>query len=917
MSQNTSRTRSVQIFGFDGRTRQAPLTLTAVAMAVMALAGQAQAQSAPAAAAPAPAAEKIEAVVVTGSRIRGVAPVGSSVTSLTRADIDQSGAVSTAQMLQEIPQVFNLGVSENSRGQGGGSGNITYGSSVNLRGIGPYATLTLINGHRAVAQGTTGASIDPSIIPTLALQRVEIVADGASAIYGSDAVAGVVNLILRRKVDGPEAFVKYGTADQYSERQIGALWGTEWKGGSFTAAFQNDDQTALSGRDRDFFSGDLRAQGGGDFRSTQCAPGNIVIAGTSYAIPAGGVTAANRAALVAGTSNKCDNLKYADLVPRKERNSGTFTFNQELGHGISLYADGFATRRQYEFRPTMLASNLNVPSTNPFYVRPIGAPAGSSETVTYSFANELPQNTNFGESKSIQGTIGADIALGANWKAGVLYTYGKNNDQANTLHGLNNAAVTAALASTNPLTALNPFGSGPNNPATLAAISNNVSISPGETIFQNYQLKADGPVMDLPGGKMRAAFGYEGQKISSEGGQTTGPATNPVTGSLKLSRDIDSVYGEVLVPVFGASNALPFVQKLDLDLAVRHDKYSDVGGTTNPKVGINWVPLKGLTLRSSYGTSFRAPGLTQIKGFSNGGKGGLFVQNYSDPTNNGALRVGVTLNGGDPSLTPETATNKSFGFDWDIPLGNRTKLSMTYFDIKYENQVTNYLADLTILNREASFAGTGIIQRNPDPAFVAQTIANYAVLSGVLPSTWTLFVDGRNRNLGKSVTQGVDFQASTRVATENWGNFGFGLSGTYFTKYEVATSPGAAMVDQLNVIYNPLRFKTRLAVNWGLGAWYLNAFANYQNGYTNNLAAPSQRVASFTSVDARAAYEFNGDNGPAWMKGTTVALGVVNMFDRQPPFVNIAQSANGGGGFDPTLTNPVGRTVSISLNKRF
>ncbi|MDP3670436.1 MAG: TonB-dependent receptor [Telluria sp.] len=895
------------------------LRKTRLAIAVMCALGasaQVAAQTAqpPATAAP---AEAMDQVVVTGSRIRGVAPVGSPVVSVTRGDIEASGAVSTAQLLQEVPQVFNLGVSESSRGQSGGSGNITYGSSVNLRGIGPFATLTLINGHRAVAQGTTGSGIDPSIIPTLALQRVEIVADGASAIYGSDAVAGVVNMILRRNVEGAEGFVRYGTADSYTERQAGALWGHDWKGGQFVATFQHDYHSALRGQDRDFFRGDLRAQGGGDFRSTQCNPGNIVIGGTSYAIPAGGVTKGGAAQLLPGTANKCDNLKYADILPRQERNSGAFTFNQELGHGISLYADGFATRRQYRVNPSMLASNLTVPSTNPFYVRPAGAPAGGSETVAYSFVNDLPQNTAEGFSRSAEATLGADIALGSGWKAGALYTYGKNNDQATTLHGLNNAAVNAALASTDPATALNVFGSSPNSPAVLGAIATSLIISPGETIFQNVQLKADGPLYDLPGGKVRAAFGYEGQDIRTRGGQTTGTAAKPVFGEVELERKINSVYAEMMVPMVGAHNAMPGIYKLDVNLAARADRYSDVGSTSNPKVGVNWAPVKGVTVRGSYGTSFRAPGLTQIKGFSNGGKGGLYVQNYSDPTIGGALRVGVTLSAPNPDLKPETARTRSLGIDWEPAFGRNTKIGLTYFDILYENQVTGYLADLTVLNREAQFAGTGIIQRNPSPELVARLTSQYAVASGVLPANWTLFVDGRNSNLGKSVSNGFDFQASTRVPTEAWGNFGFGVSGTYYTKYQVAISPGAELADQLNLIFNPLRFKTRLSASWSSGPWYANTFVNYQNSYTNNLARPEQKVASFTGVDARLAYEIGADNGPSWLAGSTFALGVTNLFDRTPPFVNIAQSSNGGGGFDPTLTNPVGRTVSLSLNKRF
>lgn len=883
---------------------------TAALLCLMSAAGHAQQATSP------PAdAEKATEIVVTGSRIRGVAPVGASVNSVGRASIESSGAVNTAQILQEVPQIFNLGVSENSRGQSGGSGNITYGSGINLRGIGPFATLTLVNGHRVVGQGTQGSTVDPSIIPSLALERIEVVADGASAIYGSDAVAGVVNLIMRRE-KGAEGMIRFGVGDGYKERQVGALWGTKWKGGQTTLTVEHTYRSALSGRDREFFKGDLRAEGGGDFRGTQCSPGNIVIAGVNYAIPAGGVTAANANQLVAGTANRCDNQKVQDLIPQQERNSLAFTLNQELTKNISLFADGFATRREYRFRPAALASNLTVPATNPFYVRPAGAPAGTSETVAYSFINDLPVNTANGKAESWELTTGADFTLPAGWKASALLTYGNNDDLSETFGGLNNAAITAALASRDRNTALNVFGSGPNNPATLAAISNSIALSPGDTRFINLAAKADGPLFDLPGGKVRAAFGYERQDIRTIGGQTTGPATAPIFGEVKLERTVDSLFGEVFVPIVGAGNAMAGIKRLDLVAAARADRYSDVGNTDNPKLGLSWVPVDGLTLRGSYGTSFRAPGLTQIRGFTNGGRGGLFVQNYSDPTNGGALRVGVALSAANLDLKPETSKTKTLGFDWQPGFAPSTKLSMTWFDIVYDDQIVGYLSDLTVLNREASFAGTGVIQRNPSPELVAQLLAQYPI-SGVPPATWTLFVDGRNKNLAKSISRGVDFQVQSRASAEAWGDFVFGLNGTVFSKYDVAVTKTSPLTSQLNTIFNPIKYRARASTLWTLGNLSSALYVNYTGAYDNNLATPLQRVGSNTTVDIRVAYSLEGLSSADLLKDATIALGVTNLFDKSPPFVNIAQSNNGGGGFDPTLANPVGRVVSLSLNKKF
>ena len=147
-------------------------------------------------------------IIVTGSRIASVAPVGATVTTLGREEIEASGQVTLDRMIQELPQVLDIGYSENSRAQTGGSGNATWSNSINLRGLGPYATLIILDGHRMT---TNGRAISPSVIPTLGVERVEVIADGASAIYGSDAVAGVVNLIPRRNLDGPEAFGRIGS----------------------------------------------------------------------------------------------------------------------------------------------------------------------------------------------------------------------------------------------------------------------------------------------------------------------------------------------------------------------------------------------------------------------------------------------------------------------------------------------------------------------------------------------------------------------------------------------------------------------------------------------------------------------------------------------------------------------------------
>ncbi len=866
----------------------------------------------------APAAENaLTEVVVTGSRIRGTAPVGSTVVAVGRAEIDTSAVVNTTQLIQEVPQVFNLGISENSRGQSGGNSNITLGSTINLRALGPFATLTLIDGHRAVPQGTSGLAVDPAVIPMLAVERVEIVADGASAIYGSDAIAGVANVILRRNFDGFEIRGRYGVADDADENQVGLIYGHTWGSGQVTISAEHQFRSALNGEDRDFFRADLRDEGGRDYRSRLCQPGNIVVGSgagaTSYAIPEGGVTAGNAGALQPGTFNLCDPNKSQDLLPQQERNGALVTFDQDITDNWSVHANAFWSKREFENRTAYQTGTLTVPSTNAFFVAPPGAtlspcpasagvPAGTlCEVVQYSFRNDSPERTNVGFSEAAQITVGTTIGLPADWQLDIDYTYGHDEDEAdNPLIAAPRLA--AALASSNPATALNPFG-GSNSESVIADIISNRQLAQGGTNMHVMEAALSGRLFDLPGGAVRLAAGYEGQRYN----YTTG-----VNGVFRdFERDVDSAYLEVFLPIFGSSNAVTGLRSLTLNVAGRYDEYSDVGDTTNPKYGLDWKPIDSLTFRASYGESFRAPGIAQIYGNSNR----LFVQNYTDPTLGGALRIGATLSGGNLNLEPETSKTRSFGVEYAPEALPGFKGSLTYFDIDYDGQVVQFLSDLTILNREADFAGTGIIVRNPDPAYIAE-LAQLGV-TGVLPPVVTLFVDGRSFNLGQSNMQGFDAQLSYAWQTDSLGDFGATLNGTYLTSYEYALTPQAQPADLLNVIYNPMRLKLRGGLSWRLGGLTASTTVNHINSYTNNLSPVQPDVDSFTSLDLYVGYSFADSFSGTWLEDLTVALDVTNAFDKEPPFVDIAESANGGGGFDPTQVNPLGRVIGLSVSAKF
>ena len=231
----------------------------------------------------------LDEVVVTGSRIRGVAPVGSPVVSLDRSAIEESGAATTSELIRDLPQVVGLGASETASAAQNGAANVTRGVSINLRGIGSNATLVLFGGRRMPPAGTQGQITDISVISGIALERVELVADGGSAIYGSDAVTGVLNLIPRRNFTGAEFALRFGAADGYTDWTLSQLLGTNCDGGHAMLAIERNQHSRCAALNATSTPRTCARAAASDFRSQQCTPGNILVGTVPYAIPQGSI----------------------------------------------------------------------------------------------------------------------------------------------------------------------------------------------------------------------------------------------------------------------------------------------------------------------------------------------------------------------------------------------------------------------------------------------------------------------------------------------------------------------------------------------------------------------------------------------------------------------------------------------------
>lgn len=279
------------------------------------------------AAAPA-SASIVEELLVTGSSIRGVAPVGSSIIGLSRNAIEATSPANAKELLSQLPQLGNFGANAE---QSTPNRYRTAGFAPNIHNLGIFATLTLFNGHRMAPIGGEAVFPDPSIIPVIAVQRVEVNTDGASSIYGSDAVAGVVNFIYRRDVEGLEAAATYGANDtRYRKRNLGLIAGHAWQGGSAMAAYEFSDNLSPLTTEIPFLAlgGDQRTRGGRDLRSYNCLEPNVTVGGTVYAFPSW-----------TPGRNVCGLLNGQTVIPDGNRRSALVTARQRLSDAVDLWSE--------------------------------------------------------------------------------------------------------------------------------------------------------------------------------------------------------------------------------------------------------------------------------------------------------------------------------------------------------------------------------------------------------------------------------------------------------------------------------------------------------------------------------------------------------------------------------------------------
>jgi iron complex outermembrane receptor protein len=834
-------------------------------------------------------------IVVTGSRIRGVSAVGSPVITIGAERIAEEPVASTAELLRRVPQIISLGANPNGGAAQNGSANVTRSSGINLRGLGNTATLVLYEGKRFPPQGTQGQVTDPSVIPAIALSRVEVVADGASAIYGSDAIGGVVNFILRKNFDGLEVSGRSAFTEDtgYRELQISGVGGVTWGGGWATVAAELSDNTALYASELDWYRANNLDRGGRDLRGNFCDPGTITAGGGTYAIPAGGVTSANVGSLVRGTVNRCALNKIGNgeaVIPELQRISVLGTISQDLGPSVRLFADGFYSKRDGVI-PSIPTATVTVPSTTPFFVTPV--PGATSVSVTWSPYLQYGALINPYSSSSWNVSGGIEAGLFGDIKATAYYAHGESEDLADRRNnGINTTALNTAIANGS----LNVFG-GPNSRATLGGLFDSQFVIYGATKLDVANLQVDGTLVELPGGNLRFAAGGEYRREYTFTDLTSGSSTAPVSVSDGGARNVKALFGELYVPIVGAGNARPGLQELTLSLAGRWERYSDFGETTNPKLGLTYAPVRGFKLRASYGTSFRAPTFTEVSTIAGGA--GLYFDTLAGP---GAVSLtGIGIAGGNPNLLPETATTWSVGAQFRPEARPGLNAEITYFNIDYKNQI-QALRNTPGLITNPLYAS--FVNLSPTAAQIAALRTSGLPINNpqVLTGNVQFIADGRRQNLGQSKISGLDFLVGYDWDMGEW-EADVSVNGSYLLNYDFQAVPNAGFTDVANTIGFTPRFRMQADAGVRHGGFRGRVTVNHISSYLNTTLTPAQSIASYQTVDLHLGLDVT--------EHATLAFEVRNLLAEDPPFVDAAS------GYDPQGANPVPRLFIVNARVKY
>jgi iron complex outermembrane receptor protein len=806
--------------------------------------------------------KQLERVEVTGSRLRRVDMEGPSpITVIHREDIEASGDATIAEYLRGTS--FNtMGSARPSSGSSAQSN-----STLDLRGMGSNRTLILVDGHRMASSPVLGAqSQNLNVIPMSAVERIEVLRDGASAIYGSDAIGGVVNIILRKDYEGLEVGGGLGrpTHDGGNQNDGHILGGLSSERGNITFAVDHHESGMIYNKDRgrtsvglsdygfpgSFFAYDPtsgQAIRPDPFPDPRCPPG----LGSSSAFPDStlspdGTLCQYNFASVSATeaSLKQDSLflnSHFDLY-NGLTGLGRFTMvrTESFGRFAAAPASGSVP-------VTMAADNPNNITNPALYPQYANQYPGGPYDLDFYLRNvpggpreDRVRDELYDVLLGLQGD--AQLLQGGTWQLTWQWNKYEVTDRQLGYGLFDNLIDDIANGS------WNPFGSP--SPEAVNDVRHD-GLHTGDTEMHVLDGDVSVDVLQLPAGPLGVAMGFSYQDLEYQefydqqqvNGNVFGTSGGPSEGT----RSNYALFTELGIPI---------VHGLEASAAVRYDHYNDVGGTTNPKFALSYRPIDMLLLRGTYSEGFRAPGLDELNAARTQSFEYAVDRRRCAEVGGSACEVDQyqTYFIGNKKLRPETSKSRSFGMVLSPTADFSVSVDFYHIDLKDEISQASLQY---LLDQELAQGGSEQVIRNPQTGRIVEVLSPYI-------------------NLGGRKTSGLDLETSYRIDAGSWGRFEPFMQGTHITSYKVEVVPGEG--------YEPSRPdgqyptsgypKTKLSsgINWSQGDFK----ANLTGHYTAPTSHGEIQFASWTTFDWQAGYTapWNGE----------FVIGMTNMFDRPPPY---------------------------------
>ena len=869
--------------------------------------------------------DSLAAIVVTGTSIHSDSAVYQSapVSVVTNEAIQQSGASNIEQYFQTQPAFVLSGQSSysNTGASTGVTGTGIGGTTLNLRGIGPQYTLILVNGRRF--QSEDPANLD--LIPLDAIDRVEILKSGASAVYGSDAVAGVVNILTKKTADGLSFDGQFGESGHQDAEtsHVSLSWGKSVDELNFfaTAEYYRREGLTRGARavsanpDLSRFDANLPYQvypysspaqiflpdGSGPFWLDPTRFG----CGTYSRSPADYVPV--NAHLYANSCGARLNEDRQSLINPQRKGTAFASLEYTFANGATLYTDfDFARSLSQTIGAlygtdgfgdpacTATACPLSpIPASN--YWNPFGV---DIQDVTYGLPEIGPQvlhidTTAWRLNTGIKGALGK-----VQYDVGGAFYYSYANLVQYNVYS--NAGIYAAENRPGPL-ALNLFCNDCNTPAQLAGVGASASVQNWEEMAL-FNAHAYAPIFTLPSGEVNVALGAEYQRdtyiVEPDAIMLNHGLNVDYSAPADAGRRYTALYLEGQLPLFGKDFTVPGIASLGLDVAARYENIQSVGSRTDPTVSVRWEPIANIVaVRGSYGTSFRAPPLDAIDA-------PVTTSVFAGTNPAGQPQDYVDIGGGNKNLKPETASYINYGIVLTPPGGRAGNLTLQLdrWSIKQKN---------IVISTDPQLVVDGI---QPGGTFTA---ANGE------PGVYSLYMNAAGQQVN-----GTDVDLNYRYRTESFGSIDLSLSGTYLNSFKVDAATGTGLVQYAggtalaSSLTSPVglpKVRSLLSANWLYGAWSATYLFHYTGSYVDPTIPGGVLVDSYLTHDL----QFSLDCGKlasvsSWASPISITLGVEDFTNAKVP---IFYGGQPGGfqatGYDTSIVNPTGRFFYAAVHLSF